>query len=181
MGTISVKAPRSYLEKKEAADENRKFHRQGLSPDAPPEQIEAARAWDPDEEADKGNTIKKAYIDDLLMVDAQQSSRMPPFVRSELEKAAYREACRRCYEVEKVMGACLQNKLWTAWKCEKERDAYFACIDSYEKSPELMNDLRWKYNLGVFHGEIVSRKRLMNHLWDEYFPDRSLEHPWAAD
>ena len=179
MGTIAVKPPRSYLEEKDANDKNRRFYHDGPTADSPAEEIAAARAWDPEEQAEEANTIKRVYLDDLMMVDAQQSSRLPPFVKSELEKSAYKEACRKCYEVEKVMGACLQNKLWTAWKCEKERDAYFACIESYEKSPEALNDLRWKYNLGVYHGEIVSRRRLMGHLWEEYFPDRGMDHAWG--
>ena len=181
MGTIAVKPPKSYVEQKEANDPNKKYLRSGPGPDAPPEEIAAARAWDPEEQAAESNMIKRVYLDDLMMVDAQQAARMPPFVKAELTKAAYKEACRKCYEVEKVMGACLQNKLWTAWKCEKERDAYFACIESYEKSPEAVNDLRWKYNLGVYHGEIVSRRRLMSHLWDEYFPDRGMDHAWAEE
>ena len=181
MGVISVKPPRAYVEKQEANDTNRKFHKAKLPPDATPDQIEAARAWDPEAEAQSSNVIKQAYLEDLMMVDAQQSSRMPPFVRRELEKTSYKEACRKCYEVEKVMAACLQNKLWTAWKCEKERDAYFACVETYDKSPEALNDLRWKYNLGVYHGEIVSRRRLMIHLWGEYFPDRSLMYAWAEE
>lgn len=182
MGVIQVKPPSTYLDKKEAADLNRRFHNdKALKPDATPEEIEAHRVWNVEAEAAKGNTIKSVYLEDLMMVDAQQSARMPPFVRKELEKAAYKEACRRCYEVEKIMAACLQNKLWTAWKCEKERDAYFACVDSYEKSPEMINDLRWKYNAGTFHGEIVARRRLMQHLWGEYFPDRQMDHAWAEE
>ncbi|EPY41442.1 hypothetical protein AGDE_02482 [Angomonas deanei] len=31
------------------------------------------------------------------------------------------------------MSRCLQDKMWTTWKCQKERDAYYNCIRDEEQ------------------------------------------------
>jgi hypothetical protein len=207
MGTIAVKAPKSTVEKRERDDTTKVYHSKAATAAEELEKMLADPAavsqYDPNAAADrraaeKGvraeraeaetlaraaphNTIQSVYHDDLAMVDARQSVRLPAMIKKELGAAATKEAKRRCYEVEKVMASCLQNKLWTAWKCEKERDRYYKCTDSYEKSADTINDLRWKYYMGTFNGEIVARKRLMTHLWKEYYPDRDMQHEWAAD
>lgn len=187
MGTIAVRPPERAVKKMEAEDTTKQYRNpRYVDPEAPVEEkISVLRDDDDNTTAitaqDGDNTILKVYKDDLSMIDARHAARLPPFVKRELNKAAYKEACRKCFEVEKGMSQCLQNKMWTAWKCEKERDLYFKCIDSYEKSPEAINNLRWKYNMGVYHGEVVARKRLMQHLWKEYFPDREMQHPWVED
>jgi hypothetical protein len=131
--------------------------------------------------ADGVNTIKHAFDDDAAMVDARQSQRMPPLIKNEIEKAVNRNAARVCYETEKVMARCMQDKTWTAWKCQKERDAYYQCQAQYKDSLDVMASMRWKYNMGTFHGEIVARRRLMRTLWSEYFPDREICHEWAQE
>ena len=133
------------------------------------------------EQTEGTNLIQRVLEEDYRMIDVRQSRRMPPMIRKELQQAAYMEACRRCMEVEKEMARCLQNKLYTSFKCQRERDRYFQCVESHENSKTLLNDLRWKYNVGVFHGEIVARRRLMQHLWTEYWPDQPQPYSWADD
>jgi hypothetical protein len=131
--------------------------------------------------ADGINTVKKVFLDDVKMIDAKHSTRMPPLIKSEVDKAVDRDATRICYETEKIMARCCQDKLYTVYKCQKERDAYYACTRKYRTDPEVINMMRWKYNLGTFHGEIVARRRLMRALWQEYFPDQEINHEWAQE
>lgn len=131
--------------------------------------------------ADGVNTIKKVFLDDVRMIDARHSTKMPPLIKSEIDKAVDKDACRICYETEKIMARCCQDKLYTVWKCQKERDAYYACTRKYRTDPEVLNMMRWKYNMGTFHGEIVARRRLMRSLWQEYYPDQEIHHEWAHE
>lgn len=126
-------------------------------------------------------TILRVLHDDIKAVDQFQAKRMPPFVAKEIANYQYKEACRRCYELEKVMSRCLQDKLWTAWKCQKERDSYYGCVDQYKMDRTVGEGMRWKYALGTFQGEVVARRRVMQNLWKEHFPDRDLQHTWATD
>lgn len=135
----------------------------------------------PPQPTDNINTIKKVFLDDVRMIDSRHSQKMPPLIKSEVEKAVAKDAARICYETEKKMARCVQDKLYTAWKCQKERDEYYQCTWKYKNDPEIMNMMRWKYNLGTFHGEIFARRKLMQALWNEYFPDREIHHEWAQD
>lgn len=127
------------------------------------------------------NTIKSAFFDDVKMIDSRNSQRMPPLIKNEVDKAIAKDAARICYETEKKMARCVQDKLYTVWKCQKERDEYYACTLKYKLDNEVKNLMRWKYNMGTFHGEIVARRRLMQALWKEYFPDREITHEWANE
>ena len=127
------------------------------------------------------NTIKGAFLDDVRMIDSRNSQRMPPLIKNEVDKAIANDAAKICYETEKKMARCVQDKLYTVWKCQKERDEYYACTWKYKNDPEVKNMMRWKYNMGTFHGEIVARRRLMQALWQEYFPDREITHEWANE
>jgi hypothetical protein len=127
------------------------------------------------------NTIKSAFLDDVKMIDSRNSQRMPPLIKNEVDKAIAKDAARICYETEKKMARCVQDKLYTVWKCQKERDEYYACTLKYKLDNDVKNLMRWKYNMGTFHGEIVARRRLMQALWKEYFPDREITHEWAND
>ena len=127
------------------------------------------------------NLIQVAYEEDFETIDHMQALRLPPLVVKELNNAVAGEAKRRCVDLEKVMARCLQDKMWTAWKCQKDRDAYYHCCMNKEKDTELLNELRWKYNLGTFHGEILARRNIMKRMWQEYYPERELPHPWAGD
>lgn len=148
------------------------------------------------------NTIEQVYNEDFETVDHIQAIRFPPYVAKQIRDAVRCECERRCAEVEKTMARCLQDKMWTSWKCQKERDAYYHCVDDEEKcntrpsqlaeattettksaepSVDLLTAYRWKFNLGVLHGEIAGRNNIMRQLWKEHFPDRELPHPWVKD
>lgn len=129
----------------------------------------------------KTNLIEQIQNEDYNNVDHRQSMRIPPMVLKELRDAVDKEAMRRCAPDEKVMAQCLQDKMWTAWKCQKERDSYYMCMRRIKDDNDLLTDLRWKYNVGTFHGEIVARKAIMQRLWKEHFPDRDIPHGWASD
>ncbi|CUG86876.1 cytochrome c oxidase biogenesis protein Cmc1-like protein, putative [Bodo saltans] len=131
------------------------------------------------EEDKKKNLIQLVYEEDFETIDHMQALRLPPMVVKELKDGLDRESKRRCYDLEKVMARCLQDKMWTAWKCQKERDVYYACARDKHKDGELMNEYRWKYTLGTFHGEILARNNIMKRLWYEHFPDREIPHPWV--
>jgi hypothetical protein len=127
----------------------------------------------------KKNLIQLVYEEDFETIDHMQALRLPPMVVKELKDGLDRESKRRCFDLEKVMARCLQDKMWTAWKCQKERDVYFACARNKTKDGELLNEYRWKYTLGTFHGEIISRNNIMKRLWYEHFPDREIPHAWV--
>ena len=185
MGSVNVTPPKALAE--EWDQKNAQFKAKATVR----EQLEAAVAHaelTPEEQAEEvaseraeTNLIQRVLEEDYRTIDVRQSRRMPPMIRKELQQAGYMESCRRCLEVEKEMARCLQNKLYTSFKCEREKNQYLRCIESHEDSKTLLNDLRWKYNVGVFHGEIVARRRLMKHLWSEYWPDQPLPYAWADD
>nr|CCC91625.1 conserved hypothetical protein [Trypanosoma congolense IL3000] len=127
------------------------------------------------------NLIEEIYEEDFDTVDRVQSLRMPPMVMKELRDAVATEAERRCSDAEKKMARCLQDKMWTSWKCQKERDAFYQCVAEKKNDNDLLMAYRWKYNLGTFHGEIIGRNNMMKRIWKEHFPDRDLPHPWVKD
>nr|CCC49205.1 conserved hypothetical protein [Trypanosoma vivax Y486] len=124
------------------------------------------------------NLIEEVYEEDFGTVDYIQAVRVPPMVMKELKDAVATEAERRCAETEKTMARCLQDKMWTSWKCQKERDAYYHCVSAGKDNNELLMAYRWKYNLGTLHGEIIGRNNMMKRIWQEHFPERELPHPW---
>eukprot|EP00744_Colponema_vietnamica_P019351 GILI01027367.1.p1 GENE.GILI01027367.1~~GILI01027367.1.p1 ORF type:complete len:213 (-),score=47.42 GILI01027367.1:81-719(-) len=134
-----------------------------------------------DGKAPSTNLIEQIQNEDFDMVDHRQSMRIPPMVLKELRNAVDNEAMRRCAPDEKIMAQCLQDKMWTAWKCQKERDSYYMCMRKVKDDNDLLTDLRWKYNVGTFHGEIVARKAIMQRLWREHYPDREIPHGWASE
>ncbi|KPA83674.1 putative mitochondrial hypothetical protein [Leptomonas pyrrhocoris] len=138
------------------------------------------------------NLIEQIYNEDFDTIDHIQAMRLPPMVTQQLKNAVRDEAERRCAETEKAMARCLQDKMWTSWKCQKERDTYFYCVEDVEKEnllpdpnnpgkTDMLTAFRWKYNLGVFHGEIIGRNNIMKEIWREHYPDRELPHPWVKD
>eukprot|EP00760_Papus_ankaliazontas_P038925 PhM_4_TR9417/c2_g1_i1/m.12583 len=129
------------------------------------------------------NTIHTILAEDYGNIDAAASNRLPQFVYKEIERGIKNETQRTCYELEKVMAKCTQDKFWTMWKCQRDRDAYFKCLKDSERAMQTthMNELRWKYALGVFGGEIAGRRKFMNKLWEEYFPEKEIPHGWATD
>lgn len=129
----------------------------------------------------KKNLIQHVYDEDFESIDHLQALRLPPMVVKELRDGVDREAIRRCTDLEKTMARCLQDKMWTAWKCQKERDTYYKCLHEKKADHELLTEYRWKYNLGTFHGEVIARKNIMKRLWSETFPDREIPHPWVED
>ncbi|EAN97904.1 hypothetical protein C3747_84g38 [Trypanosoma cruzi] len=129
----------------------------------------------------KKNVIEDVYEEDFETIDHIQALRFPPMVVKELKDAVANEAERRCAEVEKTMARCLQDKMWTTWKCQKERDRYTQCVDEKKRDNELLMAYRWKYKLGTLHGEIIGRDNMMRRIWHEHFPDRELPHPWVKD
>lgn len=138
------------------------------------------------------NLIEEIYNEDFETIDHIQALRLPPMVGQQLRSTVRDEAERRCTETEKAMARCLQDKMWTSWKCQKERDTYYHCVDDIERrnvrpdpdNPDwvdMLTTFRWKYNLGVFHGEIIGRNNIMKEMWREHYPDRELPHPWVKD
>ncbi|CAJ1016943.1 NADH-ubiquinone oxidoreductase B18 subunit (NDUFB7), putative [Leishmania lindenbergi] len=138
------------------------------------------------------NLIEQIYNEDFDTIDHIQALRLPPVVARQLKSTVRDEAGRRCAEVEKRMARCLQDKMWTSWKCQKERDTYYRCVEDTEQrnlrpdpvNPDwvdMLTSFRWKYNLGVFHGEIIGRNNIMREIWREHYPDRELPHPWVKD
>ncbi|CBZ23549.1 conserved hypothetical protein [Leishmania mexicana MHOM/GT/2001/U1103] len=138
------------------------------------------------------NLIEQIYSEDFETIDHIQALRLPPIVAQQLQSAVRSEAERRCAEVEKTMARCLQDKMWTSWKCQKERDTYYHCVEDTEQrnlrpdpanphSVDMLTSFRWKYTLGVFHGEITGRNNIMKEIWREHYPDRELPHPWVRD
>jgi hypothetical protein len=138
------------------------------------------------------NLIEQIYNEDFDTIDHIQAMRLPPMVAQQLKNAVRDEAERHCAETEKTMARCLQDKMWTSWKCQKERDTYFHCVEDVEKKnmrpdpndptwTDMLTAFRWKYNLGVFHGEIIGRNNIMKEIWREHYPDRELPHPWVKD
>lgn len=135
----------------------------------------------PSRDGDAVNLIQKVYDEDLDNIDKEQSARIPPIVKRMMDQHLYKEAGRKCYELEKTMARCVQDKLWTTWKCQKERDVYYKCLHIAEEDPALSRMFRWKYTVGVFNGEIHARNHIMNSLWKEYFPDKDMPHLWAEE
>ncbi|KAG5507466.1 hypothetical protein JIQ42_07764 [Leishmania sp. Namibia] len=138
------------------------------------------------------NLIEQIYNEDFDTIDHIQALRLPPIVAQQLKSAVRDEAERRCAEAEKEMARCLQDKMWTSWKCQKERDKYYHCVQEVEQrnlrpdpsNPnwvDMLTSFRWKYNLGVFHGEMIGRNNIMKEIWHEHYPDRELPHPWVKD
>lgn len=138
------------------------------------------------------NLIEQIYNEDFDMIDHIQAMRLPPMVAQQLKNAVRDEAERHCAETEKTMARCLQDKMWTSWKCQKERDVYFHCVEDIERKnlrpdpndpnwTDMLTAFRWKYNLGVFHGEMIGRNNIMKEIWREHYPDRELPHPWVKD
>ncbi|KAG5511196.1 hypothetical protein JKF63_07138 [Porcisia hertigi] len=139
------------------------------------------------------NLIEQIYNEDFDTIDHIQALRLPPMVARQLKNTLRDEAERRCTEEEKTMARCLQDKMWTSWKCQKERDTYYHCVRDIEqrhnappdptnpKWVDMLTTFRWKYNLGVFHGEIIGRNNMMREIWREHYPDRELPHPWVKD
>ncbi|KAG5486724.1 hypothetical protein LSCM1_07978 [Leishmania martiniquensis] len=138
------------------------------------------------------NLVEQIYNEDFDTIDHIQSLRLPPIVAQQLRSAVRAEAERRCAEAEKTMARCLQDKMWTSWKCQKERDGYYRCVQDTEQRHlrpdpadldmvDMLTSFRWKYNLGVFHGEMVGRNNIMKEIWREHYPDRELPHPWVKD
>lgn len=125
------------------------------------------------------NLIQCVYEEDFETIDHLQALRLPPMVVKELRDGVDRESKRRCFDLEKTMARCMQDKMWTAWKCQKERDTYYNCAKEKSKDTELLNEYRWKYTLGTFHGEIIARNNIMKRLWYEHFPDREIPHYWV--
>lgn len=136
------------------------------------------------------NVIEDVYNEDFSTIDHVQAMRFPPIVARQVRDAVRDESERRCAETEKTMARCLQDKMWTSWKCQKERDAYYHCVEDEERRNlqpsatdpdfvDLLTAYRWKFNLGVLHGEIGGRNKLMQSIWKEHFPDRDLPHPWV--
>lgn len=149
------------------------------------------------------NTIEEVYNDDFETIDHIQAVRFPPIVARQLQGALRGECERRCMDAEKSMARCLQDKMWTSWKCQKLRDAYFHCVEDEERrsqapggvlpdegaagadaassGTDALSAYRWKYNLGVFHSELIGRNNLMRKIWSDHFPERELPHPWVSD
>ncbi|KEG07241.1 hypothetical protein DQ04_10451010 [Trypanosoma grayi] len=127
------------------------------------------------------NVIEEIYEEDFGTIDHLQALRFPPMVVKELKDAVANEAERQCAEMEKTMARCLQDKMWTTWKCQKERDRYYTCVADRREDNERLMAYRWKYNLGTFHGEIIARNNMMRRVWHEHFPERELPHPWVKD
>lgn len=191
------------------------------------------------------NVIEAVYNEDFDTIDQIQAMRFPPYVAKQIKEAVRNECERKCAEQEKKMARCLQDKMWTSWKCQKERDTYYCCVEDEEKrntnpsrpfgevevdtttttttmnnssnngkhssttaaaaatalpsssstkaaagavapaEPDNFVDLltayRWKFNLGVLHGEIIGRNNIMRAIWRDHFPDRDLAHPWVKD
>lgn len=138
------------------------------------------------------NVIEQIYNEDFDSIDHIQAMRLPPMVAQQLKNAVRDEAERHCAEAEKTMARCLQDKMWTSWKCQKERDFYFHCVEDVERAnlrpdpndttrTDILTAFRWKYNLGVFHGEIIGRNNIMKEIWREHYPDRELPHPWVKE
>jgi hypothetical protein len=135
----------------------------------------------PKPEHAKINLIEAINNEDYESANYLNALKMPMQVQKELENMIETESYRHCFAVEKVMAFCLQDKMWTAWKCQKERDAYFNCREDRKANKILLNDLRWKYTMGVFHGETLARGNIMKSLWKDYFPSRELPHQWVAE
>jgi hypothetical protein len=127
------------------------------------------------------NVMHDIYNEDLDHIDHNMSQRIPPVVKQDFNSKAYSEAGRPCYELEKTMARCMQDKMWTAWKCQKERDTYYKCLHLAEEDPAVFQKFRWKYNAGVYPGEVVARNTIMKGLWKEYFPDRDIPHLWVDE
>ncbi|ORC85291.1 uncharacterized protein TM35_000361510 [Trypanosoma theileri] len=127
------------------------------------------------------NIIETVYDEDFDTIDHMQAVRFPPMVVKQLQDAVDSEAERRCADAEKTMARCLQDKMWTSWKCQKERDRYYHCAAKERENPSRLMEYRWKYNLGTFHGEIIGRNNMMRRVWAEHFPERELPHPWVKD
>lgn len=125
------------------------------------------------------NLIQVVYEEDFDNIDHVQALRLPPMVVKELRDGVTKESMRRCHDLEKTMARCLQDKMWTAWKCQKERDLYYSCLHEKQKDNSLLTDYRWKYTMGTFHGEIIARNNIMKRLWYEHHPEREIPHQWV--
>ena len=117
------------------------------------------------------------------MIDSRGARSVPHWVQADLNNVLKGEISRTCYEHEKAMARCTQDKQWTLWKCQRERDAYYRCLRDEKKknAAQRLSDIHWKYCLGTYGGEYSGRKKLMQALWKEYFPDRSIPHEWASE
>ncbi len=156
-------------------------HEQGLLAKADKEKRFASlkSSYKPDEAHKNINLIEAIHNEDFNNANYIHVIGMPIQVLTQLEKAQKREALRYCFIEEKQMAFCLQDKMWTAWKCQKERDVYYHCISKKESDKDIMNDMRWKYTIGTFQGETMARGNIMKSIWKEYFPSRELPHQWV--
>jgi hypothetical protein len=133
------------------------------------------------EEDQKINLIEAVHNEDYEGANYLNALRMPVQVQKDLQSVQELEALRRCFPIEKKMASCLQDKMWTAWKCQKERDTYYKCVDEAKANSSVLADLRWKYTMGTFHGETMARGNIMKALWKDYFPARDLPHQWVKE
>ena len=126
------------------------------------------------------NTILGLIEEEYDSIDRKSSTRIPPYVLEELQKSVKLENYRACYELEKTMARCVQDKTWTMWKCQKLRDDYYRCLSDEDRMhhAERLNNARWRYALGVYGGEYDGRRKFVEHLWKEYFPDKEIPHEW---
>eukprot|EP00009_Paramoeba_aestuarina_P004038 CAMPEP_0201524744 /NCGR_PEP_ID=MMETSP0161_2-20130828/24934_1 /ASSEMBLY_ACC=CAM_ASM_000251 /TAXON_ID=180227 /ORGANISM="Neoparamoeba aestuarina, Strain SoJaBio B1-5/56/2" /LENGTH=134 /DNA_ID=CAMNT_0047924303 /DNA_START=37 /DNA_END=438 /DNA_ORIENTATION=+ len=126
------------------------------------------------------NTILKIIEEEHNSIDSKSSSRIPPYVMSELENSVKMENYFACYEHEKVMARCAQDKTWTIWKCQKLRDDYYRCLadENRLRRSDHLNNARWKYAMGVYGGEHDGRRKFVEQLWKEYYPDKEIPHAW---
>ena len=137
--------------------------------------------YKPSEENKNVNLIEVINNEDYDHVNLGNAARLPITVQKQITTYQEYEALRNCFPVEKAMARCLQDKMWTAWKCQKERDTYYKCLEDKRVNKVLQSDLRWKYSAGTFHGEFVARGNIMKTLWRDYFPSRDMPHQWVEE
>ena len=131
----------------------------------------------------KKNTILKVIEEEYDSIDHRSATRVPPYVMHDLERAVKNENYRACYELEKVMARCVQDKTWSMWKCQKFRDDYYRCLADHNRAhrARLLSEARWKYALGVYGGEVDGRRKFVRQVWEEYFPGKELTHEWLNE
>ena len=120
--------------------------------------------------------IEEEYAD----IDQRTSSRVPVYAQQEFEKTALKEGYRSCYEVEKNVARCLQDKTWSMWKCQKLRDDYLRCLADHNRThrTRLLSEARWKHSLGIYSGEMDGRRKFVERIWKEYFPEKEIPYDW---
>jgi hypothetical protein len=157
-------------------------HEKGIATKAYKEKLYAnlKSSYKPDEANKHVNLIEVVHNEDYDSANYLYAMNLPMQVQKQLEKAQEREALRFCFPDEKKMAFCLQDKMWTAWKCQKERDAYYACLEEKKSSKDLLMDMKWKYTIGTFQGETMARGNIMKQVWKEHFPStRDIPHQWV--